>query len=56
MNYQRKCDDSVGEQHVVKALNMADPADAIENERLVLEATGKDLLQDEHLKKAYFGM
>ena len=44
------------EQNVVKALNMADRAYVIENGRMVMEGTGSDLLQDEHLKKAYLGI
>ncbi len=44
------------EQNVVKALNMTDRAYVIENGRLVMEGTGEDLLQDDHLKKAYLGI
>jgi len=44
------------EQNVVKALNMADRAYVIENGRMVMEGTGRELLQNEHLKKAYLGI
>lgn len=44
------------EQNVFKALNLADMAYVIENGRMVMKGQGQDLLQDEHLKKAYLGM
>ncbi|MBW1722414.1 MAG: ABC transporter ATP-binding protein [Deltaproteobacteria bacterium] len=44
------------EQNVFKALNISDHAYVIENGRIVMQGLGKDLLQDEHLKKAYLGM
>lgn len=44
------------EQNVYKALNMADHAYVIENGRIVMKGPGRDLLQDEYLKKAYLGI
>ncbi len=44
------------EQNVYKALNLADHAYVIENGRIVMKGSGRDLLQDEHLKKAYMGL
>jgi len=44
------------EQNVYKALNLADQAYVLENGRIVMNGQGPELLQDEHLKKAYLGM
>ncbi len=44
------------EQNVFKTLSVADRAYVLENGRIVLTGTGKELLQDEHVKKAYLGM
>jgi len=44
------------EQNVFRALHMSDHAYVLENGRIVLSGLGKDLLGDEHLKKAYMGM
>ncbi len=44
------------EQNVFKTLAVADRAYVMENGRIVLEGTGKDLLNDEHVKKAYLGV
>jgi len=44
------------EQHVKESLNVSTRAYVLENGRIVLEGTGKDLLQNAHLKKAYLGM
>jgi branched-chain amino acid transport system ATP-binding protein len=44
------------EQNVFKTLAVADRAYVLENGRIVLEGTGKDLLNDEHVKKAYLGV
>jgi len=44
------------EQNVFKTLAIADRAYVLENGRIVLEGTGKDLLNDEHVKKAYLGV
>jgi branched-chain amino acid transport system ATP-binding protein len=44
------------EQNVFKSLAIADRAYVLENGRIVLEGKGKDLLNDEHVKKAYLGV
>ncbi|MCG3195389.1 MAG: ABC transporter ATP-binding protein [Thermoanaerobaculia bacterium] len=44
------------EQNVFKSLGVADRAYVLENGRVVLTGTGKDLLNDEHVKKAYLGL
>ena len=44
------------EQNVFKTLAVADRAYVLENGRIVLQGTGKDLLNDEHVKKAYLGV
>jgi len=44
------------EQNVFKTLAVADRAYVLENGRIVLEGSGKDLLNDEHVKKAYLGV
>ncbi len=44
------------EQNVFKTLAVADRAYVLENGRIVLEGTGKDLLNDEHVKEAYLGV
>ena len=44
------------EQNVVKALNLSEQAYALENGQIVLSGTGKALLKDEHLKRAYMGI
>ncbi len=44
------------EQNVFKTLAVADRAYVLENGRIVLEGKGKDLLNDEHVKKAYLGV
>ncbi len=44
------------EQNVFKTLAIADRAYVLENGRIVLEGKGKDLLDDEHVKKAYLGI
>jgi branched-chain amino acid transport system ATP-binding protein len=43
------------EQNVVHSLKVADRGYVLENGRMVLEGTGKDLLEDKKLKKAYLG-
>lgn len=43
------------EQHVTHALNMAKKAYVIEAGKIVMEGEGKELLKDEHVKKAYLG-
>ena len=44
------------EQNVQHALAIADYGYVLENGRIVMAGTGKDLLQDENLKKAYLGI
>jgi branched-chain amino acid transport system ATP-binding protein len=44
------------EQSVRLTLEAADRAYVLENGRIVLEGKGKDLLQDEQVKKAYLGL
>jgi len=44
------------EQNVRNTLEVADRAYVLENGRIILEGKGKDLLQDEQVKKAYLGL
>jgi len=44
------------EQNVQQVLEMADRGYVIENGRIVLEGTGRDLLQNEHLRLHYMGI
>ncbi|MCK5553454.1 MAG: ABC transporter ATP-binding protein [Deltaproteobacteria bacterium] len=44
------------EQNVHHALNMCDRAYVLENGHLILEGTGKDLLNNKDVKKAYLGI
>jgi branched-chain amino acid transport system ATP-binding protein len=44
------------EQNVVRTLGVADRAYVLENGRVVLTGTGKDLLADAHVKQAYLGL
>ena len=44
------------EQNVFKTLAVADRAYVLENGRVVLQGTGKDLLNDAHVKEAYLGV
>lgn len=44
------------EQNVRHALEIADRASVIENGRIVLEDKSRDLLQNDHVKKAYLGL
>jgi branched-chain amino acid transport system ATP-binding protein len=44
------------EQNVVRALSMSGQAYALENGHITLQGRGEDLLEDEHLKKAYMGI
>jgi branched-chain amino acid transport system ATP-binding protein len=46
----------LAEQNVFNALNMSDRAFVIENGRIVMTGSGRDMLKDEHLKKAYLGI
>jgi len=43
------------EQNAFAALKIADYAYVLETEKIVLEGTGEELLQDERVKKAYLG-
>jgi len=43
------------EQNAMAALNVADYGYVLETGEIVLEGTGKDLLSDERVKKAYLG-
>jgi branched-chain amino acid transport system ATP-binding protein len=44
------------EQNVKQALEMADRAYVMENGRIVLEGDSRDLIENDHVKKAYLGM
>ncbi len=44
------------EQNVTQTLAMCDRAYALENGRIVLEGTGRELMTDEHVKEAYLGI
>jgi len=44
------------EQNVQRSLEMADEAFVLENGRVTLKGKGKDLLTNEHVKKAYLGL
>jgi branched-chain amino acid transport system ATP-binding protein len=44
------------EQNVRRTLEVADRAYVLENGQIVLEGKGKDLLQNEQVKKAYLGL
>jgi branched-chain amino acid transport system ATP-binding protein len=44
------------EQNVFKTLAIADRAYVLENGRVVLTGAGKDLLNDDHVRKAYLGL
>jgi len=44
------------EQNVVQTLNMCHRAYVLENGRIYLQGSGKELLNDEHIKEAYLGI
>jgi branched-chain amino acid transport system ATP-binding protein len=44
------------EQNIRHALNAANRAYVLENGRIVLEGKGAEMLQDDHIKKAYLGL
>jgi branched-chain amino acid transport system ATP-binding protein len=44
------------EQNVVQTLNMCHRAYVLENGKVFLQGTGKELLNDEHIKEAYLGI
>jgi len=46
----------VVEQNISHALQIADRGYVLENGRIVLEGTGEELLENEHLKTAYLGI
>jgi branched-chain amino acid transport system ATP-binding protein len=44
------------EQNIHKSLEIADRAYVLENGRIVLEGTRKELIEDERIRKAYLGL
>ncbi|MBI5166753.1 MAG: ABC transporter ATP-binding protein [candidate division NC10 bacterium] len=44
------------EQNVQQALGLANRAYVLENGRIVLEGAGKELLENDHVKRAYLGL
>ena len=44
------------EQNVYQALHVSNRAYVLENGRIVMTGTGKDLLSDQHIKKAFLGI
>jgi branched-chain amino acid transport system ATP-binding protein len=44
------------EQDVQQSLEIADRGYVLENGRVVLEGSSTDLLQNEHVKRAYLGL
>ena len=44
------------EQNVNYSLEISDRGYVLENGRIVLEGSGKELLNDQHVKKAYLAM
>jgi branched-chain amino acid transport system ATP-binding protein len=44
------------EQNVKQALELADRACVLENGRLVLDGPIKDLVENDHVRKAYLGL
>lgn len=44
------------EQNVVQTLNLCDRAYVLENGRIVLHGSGKELLDNQHVKEAYLGI
>jgi branched-chain amino acid transport system ATP-binding protein len=44
------------EQHIYHALEFADRAYILETGRITLQGTGKEILDNPHVKKAYLGM
>ena len=44
------------EQNVRQTLAMCHRAYALENGRIVLEGSGKELMEDDHVKEAYLGI
>jgi branched-chain amino acid transport system ATP-binding protein len=46
----------LSEQNVMQTLKLVDRSYVLENGHIVLEGKGKDLLNDDHIKKAFLGM
>jgi branched-chain amino acid transport system ATP-binding protein len=44
------------EQNILHALEIADRGYVLENGRIVLEGVSKDLLTNDHVRKAYLGL
>ncbi|OQY50775.1 MAG: branched-chain amino acid ABC transporter ATP-binding protein, partial [Desulfobacteraceae bacterium 4572_87] len=44
------------EQNVRQTLAMCHRAYALENGRIVLEGSGKELMEDEHVRETYLGI
>jgi branched-chain amino acid transport system ATP-binding protein len=44
------------EQNIRHALEIADRAYVLENGRIVLEGASHDLIENDHVKKAYLGL
>lgn len=44
------------EQNVVQTLNLCHRAYVLENGSVILQGSGKELLNDEHIKEAYLGI
>ena len=44
------------EQNIRHALNTANRAYVLENGRIVLEGKGAEIMQEDHIKKAYLGL
>jgi branched-chain amino acid transport system ATP-binding protein len=46
----------LSEQNVQQALRMADRGYVLENGRVVMDNTSEEILQSEHIRKAYLGI
>jgi branched-chain amino acid transport system ATP-binding protein len=56
LNQNEKMTILLVEQNLKASLHMSHRGYVLENGRIVLQGTGKELLEDEHTKKAYLGM
>jgi branched-chain amino acid transport system ATP-binding protein len=56
LNQDEKITILLVEQNLKASLQMSHRGYVLENGRIVLQGTGKELLEDEHTKKAYLGM
>ncbi len=56
LNQSEKMTILLVEQNLKASLQMSHRGYVLENGRIVLQGTGKELLEDEHTKKAYLGM